>query len=107
MAELMTVKIEAEDIAERVLDEVTYKGKSIREWADMLTNPKTNGDRLRILSNEELAETFAWHMVELVCRVASNFGCDLGPEKQLLFEQNKTDWFDWLQSPADRGDWDG
>ena len=67
----------------------------------------TNGDRLRILSNEELAETFAWHMVELVCRVASNFGCDLGPEKQLLFEQNKTDWFDWLQSPADRGNWDG
>lgn len=69
--------------------------------------PQTNGDNLRTLSDEKLAETFAWHMVELVCRVASNFNCDLGPEKQFLFEQNKVDWLDWLQSPVDGDNDDG
>ena len=99
----LTVKIEPEDIAERVIDDFKYKGKTIREWADMLTNPKTNGDKLRALSNEELAEAFAQRMVGLVCEVSNSFDCDFRPEieKQLL-EQNKADWLDWLQSPIDK-----
>lgn len=65
--------------------------------------PITNADRIRAMSNEELAETFAQHMVDLVCRVASNFDCDIGAEKQFLLEKNKADWLQWLQSPAEGG----
>ena len=66
----------------------------------------TNRDRLRAMSNDELAEAFAQHMVGLVCRVASNFDYDIGAEKQYLLEKNKADWIQWLQSPADGGDHD-
>lgn len=69
--------------------------------------PKNNGDRLRAMSNEELAEAFAQHMVDLACRIASNLNNDIGAEKQFLLEQNKADWLDWLQSPAEGGDGDG
>lgn len=54
MAEL-TIKIKPDDIAERVIDDVAYKGKTTREWADLLTNPKTNADRIRAMSDEGLA----------------------------------------------------
>ncbi len=66
----------------------------------------TNRDRLRAMSNEELAEAFAQHMVDLVCRVVSNFDYDIGAEKQFLLEKNKADWLTWLQSPTDGGDGD-
>lgn len=65
--------------------------------------PMTNADCIRTMSDEELAEAFAQNMVGLVCWVASDFGCDIGAEKQFLLEQNKADWLDWLQSPADGG----
>lgn len=67
----------------------------------------THRDELNALNNEELAEVFAQQMVELVCRVASNFGCDIGAEKQFLLEQNKADWLEWLQSSVDGDDGDG
>ena len=55
MGELtMNIRIEPEDIANRVLDEVEYKGRTIREWADCLSNPKNNADRIRAMSDEEL-----------------------------------------------------
>jgi len=54
----MTVKIDPADVAERVIDDITYKGKTIREWADALTNPKTKGDELRAMSDEEMADFF-------------------------------------------------
>lgn len=44
-----------EELANRVLDEYEFKGKTIREWADRIANPKTNGDRIRSMTNEELA----------------------------------------------------
>ncbi len=67
----------------------------------------TNRDRLRAMSNEELAGAFAQQMVELVCRVVNNFSCDIGAEKQFLLEKNKADWLKWLQSPVDGGGGDG
>ncbi len=76
-----------------------------RLLAEALTQLKpTNRDKLRAMSNEELAEAFTQHMVDLVCRVASYFDCDIGAEKQFLLEKNKADWLQWLQSPADGGD---
>ncbi len=43
------------EMANRVLDEYEYNGKTIREWADLIANPKTNADRLRAKSDEKLA----------------------------------------------------
>ena len=44
------------ETANRVLDEYEYNGKTIREWADLIANPKTNADRIRAMSDEELAD---------------------------------------------------
>ena len=44
------------EVANRVLDEFEYNGKTIREWADALAHPKTNADRIRAMTDEELAE---------------------------------------------------
>lgn len=47
-----------EEFANRVLDDYEFKGKTIREWADRIANPETNGDRIRAMTDEELAELF-------------------------------------------------
>lgn len=44
------------ETANKVLDEYEYNGKTIRDWADLIVNPKTNADRIRSMSDEELAE---------------------------------------------------
>lgn len=41
--------------ANRVLDEYEYNGKTIREWADIISNPKNNADRIRTMNDEDLA----------------------------------------------------
>ena len=77
------------ETANRVLDEYKYNGKTIREWADLIANPKTNADRIRSMTDEELAvkmsglESFA-----LTC------GGGWPPEK----------WLDWLQQEAEEGE---
>ena len=45
-------------VCNKVLDEYEYNGKTIREWADRISNPKTNGDRLRAMNNEELCNEY-------------------------------------------------
>ena len=44
------------EMANRVLDEYEYKGKTIREWADLIAHPKTKADLIRTMSDEELNE---------------------------------------------------
>ena len=44
------------ETANRVLDEYEYNGKTIREWADLIANPITNADRIRSMTDEELAD---------------------------------------------------
>lgn len=44
------------EMANRVLDEFEYKGRTIREWADLIANPKTKADRIRAMTDEELAD---------------------------------------------------
>ena len=73
------------ETANRVLDEYKYNGKTIREWADLIANPKTKADQIRSMTDEELAakmsglESFA-----LTC------GGGWPPEK----------WLDWLRQEA-------
>ncbi len=46
-----------EDMAQAVLS-WTYKGKTIKEWADSISEPKTNGDLVRTMTDEELADWY-------------------------------------------------
>ena len=51
------------ETANCVLDEYEYNGKTIREWADLIANPKTNADSIRSMTDEELANMF-WSYVD-------------------------------------------
>ena len=94
MAEL-TVRIKPDDIVERVVDEVAYKGKTIREWADLLTNPNTNADRIRAMSDEELANELGF-----VAQDAFMYGCGERERMMLYPFENYKSTLDWLQSPV-------
>lgn len=79
MAELIAqVKIDGfecvADMAQAVLS-WTYKGKTLKGWADSISEPKTNADRIRAMTDEELA-TFLYQFGDCPC-----FGvkfCELG-----------------------------
>ncbi len=72
------------ETANRVLDEYEYNGKTIREWADLIANPKTNADRIRAMSDEELARFMAHY----------DSVTEMG--EQLAYER----WLDWLREEA-------
>ena len=61
----------------------------------METKPKTNADRIREMSDEELAD-----ILYRACVAHSCNGC---PVEQLCNETFRTtnDWFDWLESEAE------
>lgn len=77
-----------EELANLVLDDYEYKGKTIREWADRIANPETNADRIRAMSDEEMAEFlfYAWNNASW----CSSKPC---PEDQSC----EPCWLDWLQ----------
>ena len=72
-----------EDIAQTVLN-YAYKGKTLKEWADSISEPQTNGDRIRAMTDEELADYLRWH--------------------NDLYSRNGMDWLDWLKQPAKEGE---
>ena len=76
------------EVANCVLDEYEYNGKTIREWADFIANPKTNADRIRSMSDEELAAFLleATSNAIVVLGIGSN-----GKSK------NAFDWYEWLK----------
>lgn len=94
MAELqkLTVYIEPEDIVNRVLDEEEYKGKTLREWADCLSNPKTNADRIRSMSDEALADVLQRAMIPPKGRHCS---------MECRWDRCRDCWLDWLKSPVE------
>ncbi len=87
----ITVKIDPADVVERALDEITYKEKTLREWADLLINPKSNADRIRAMSDEELAKAFAMQCCGRVCK-----GIPFGGENECV-----ACWLGWLRQEAD------
>ena len=59
----------------------TYKGKTLKEWADSISEPQTNADRIRGMTDEELADYLRWHNDSY-----SRYGMD---------------WRDWLKAPVE------
>ena len=73
-----------EDIAQTVLN-YAYKGKTLKEWADSISEPQTNGDRIRAMTDEELAD-----YLDGVCH-------DLW---QMFVKDPQKMWLDWLKQEA-------
>lgn len=92
----ITVKIDPADVAERVIDEITYKGKTIREWADALTDPKTRADRVRTMNDEELAE-----LLFNVCCIEGPFKCPAFVPDTHEDTNCRAIWLDWLKSEVE------
>ena len=85
-----------EELANRVLDEYEFKGKTIREWADRIANPETNGDNLRSMTDEDLAE-FLCHAVS-PSGVINCSSC----EAQGFCKMGHNGWLDWLKQEAEK-----
>lgn len=84
------------ETANRVLDEFDYNGKTIREWADSLTHPKTNADRFRSMSDEQMAEWLAEVLFH-----CSNTICDQRcPMYECCCDQPSDNIEDWLKQEA-------
>lgn len=69
--------------------------------------PQTNADRIRAMSDEELAE-----FIGGIFTVERDVWGDYDPRLVVTQEprvevRNKEDMMDWLKSSADGGDWDG
>ena len=79
-------------VCNKVLDEYEYNGKTIREWADRISNPKTNADRIRAMSDEELAETFT--CIDMFCCPVEGISCAREPDCKSCFER-------WLKQEAE------
>lgn len=90
----LKIKFDEKMIAEtanRVLDEFKYNGKTIREWADLIANPKTNADRIRAMTDDELAE-----------KLATYIECDMCPGWPVTCEEKCTKyWLDWLKQEVE------
>lgn len=83
--------------ANRVLDEYAYNGKTIREWADLIANPKTNSDRLKSMSDEEFATAICKHD-----------GCPFRKTEDNECLKHHSDckacWIEWLKQETDEGE---
>ena len=83
-----------EDMAQAVLD-YRYHGKTLKEWADAVSNPQTNADRIRGMSDEELAEWMAINTDCFFCKVKNKNICSL--DEGTCTEE----WKFWLKSPVE------
>ena len=79
----------AAKVANRALDEFEFNGKTIREWAEALTYPKTNADRIRAMSDEALA---GW--LSIYCRGKT-------PPYEPCRKSCEACWLDWLRQEAE------
>lgn len=79
----------AAEVANRVLDEFEFNGKTIRAWAETLTCPKTNADRIRAMTDDELAD---W--LSIYCRGKT-------PPYEPCRNSCEACWLDWLRQEED------
>lgn len=60
----------------------TYKGRTLKEWADSISEPQTNADFIRAMTDEELAE--------YLCQVEN-------ADYSYVF-----DWLYWLEQESEK-----
>lgn len=60
MAKILPIEVIAEKIAKQALDEYEYKGKTIREWIDVLANTEGLLDVRENVRGKEEEEIKRW-----------------------------------------------
>ena len=85
-----------EELANRVLDEYEYKGRTIREWADRIAHPETNADRIRAMTDEELA---TWISSKTLCLDCPRYETDCSEIE--ADDCGNFAWLTWLKQEAD------
>lgn len=84
---------EVEELVNDALDEFKYKGRTLRQWADSIVKPITNADRIRAMSDEELAI----FLESATCPTPYNGSwCRRDSERWNC----KDCWLDWLKGEA-------
>ena len=83
-----------------VLDEYEYNGKTIREWADIILNPRTKADRIRTMTDEELATMIAKNIDCCVCRNKNPVEDDECPSAKFGKSCSEL-WLEWLQQECE------
>lgn len=79
-------------------DERTWKDEICQAWKDKY-EPKTNADRIRAMSDEELAELFDSWIQDCDCNdVPCRKSCEENNEKSVSGCINH--WLDWLKEEA-------
>ena len=100
MAELkIPVRIDGyncvEEITQAVLD-YTYKGKTLKEWADSISEPQTNADRIRAMTDEELAKFLLNRDLYVVEKASKAVGFTYKVDRK----QSLANVIDWLKQEA-------
>lgn len=85
-----------EDMIQDVLN-YTYKGKTLKEWANSISEPQTNADRIRSMTDEELAE---WIANEIWKAFAQGAGNPFFNQEEAVKLENQ-EWLDWLKEEAE------
>ena len=105
MAEIkLPIKIDGfkcvEDMAQTVLN-YTYKGKTLKEWIDSISEPQTNGDRIRAMSDEELVQYIGHDLKPCPPPHYENHfeGCMVDDTFEELITNKECDkcWLEWLK----------
>lgn len=76
----------------------------IYEYCEYRHATTTNADRIRAMSDEELAKEIAWLVVEAFDQVAPEWKWKIDRDNRIA--GTAKDMLTWLQSPADGGDHD-
>lgn len=82
-----------EDVAQAVLG-YTYKEKTLKEWADSISEPTTKADQIRTMTDQGLAE---W--IESLEPAACPYRDDHGDDCR--FTKCADCWIDWLKQEAE------
>jgi hypothetical protein len=102
MAEMkVPIKIDGfkcvEDMVQAVLN-YTYKEKTLKEWADSISKPQTNADRIRAMTDEELASFIYDHS----CAFCPMDDCDgrMNIGRDACYKR----WLDWLKQEVENNE---
>ena len=90
----ITIEVETEEDFEFIGNAIAFYKKHMDEQA----KPQTNADRIRAMSDEELADN--WMRDFVVChRCAYRYECEC--DEYVTYEKCKEGIVEWLQQPAE------
>ncbi len=99
MAEIkIPIRIDGFQCVEEMVQVVlnyTYKGRTLKEWADSISEPQTNADHIRAMTDEQLAELIGDTIDCGSCKDMANHDvCPVNTDNERNCYKY---WLDWLK----------